>query len=313
MKPKLILAGGTGFLGTVLANYLAPQYEIIVLSRHSLASFESHHNIRFVKWDGNTLGAWTHELEGAFGLVNLAGKSVNCRYNKRNKAAIFDSRIASTKVLGAAIASIQNPPAVWLNSSTATIYRHAEDRDMDEMTGEFHDDFSVQVAKLWEQTFYEMPTPHTRKVALRASIVMGRADGAFPRFRNLAKLGLGGHQGSGSQFVSWIHEYDFARAVAFLLNNETCLGNFNLAANPVTNHYFMNSLRRVVHVPFGIPAPSWLLKIGMWLLGTETELLLKSRRVVSTRLKEAGFEFTFPTIEQALFDLINQPKTLTDS
>lgn len=310
---KLILAGGSGYLGTVLANYFGRRTEIVVLSRQPLASFHSNHIVRVVHWDGKTLGSWVSELNGADAIINLAGRSVNCRYTLQNQQEIFESRTDATAVIAEAIQLAKHPPKVWINSSTATIYRHAEDRNMDEYTGEYQDDFSVRVAKQWESVFYNAAIqPIVRKIALRTAIVLGRTEGVMLRLMNLVKLGLGGKQGTGSQFVSWIHEVDFARAIEYLIERPDLVGTFNLAApNPVTNDFLMRALRKAMQVPFGLPATKWMLRIGAWLIGTETELILKSRRVVPTRLLESGFIFTYPTILLAFNQIINKQKTST--
>jgi uncharacterized protein len=302
---KIVIAGGTGYLGTVLSRSLSPTHEVVVLSRKPLCSFDSRFHVRFVHWDGQTLGPWIGELDGAEALINLAGKSVNCRYNVHNRQEIFDSRMQSTQVLAEAIGLVKNPPKVWLNSSTSTIYRHAEDRNQDEYTGDFGTDFSVQVAQLWEKTFFEHTLPATRQIALRTAIVLGRTEGVMHRLRRLVRFGLGGAQGHGSQFVSWIHEDDFVRAVMFLINDHTAEGVYNLTSpNPITNRFLMQTIRQTMGVGIGLPAPKWLLKIGAWLIGTETELILKSRRVVPTRLTEAGFEFEYSTIGLAIDQIL---------
>lgn len=310
---KLILAGGSGYLGTVLANYFGRRTEIVVLSRQSLASFQSNHIVRVINWDGKTLGKWTRELEDADAIINLAGRSVNCCYTPKNQQEIFESRTDSTAVIAEAIQLAKHPPKVWLNTSTATIYRHAEDRDMDEYTGEYHDDFSVRVAKRWESVFFNAPVQSSvRKIALRTAIVLGRTEGVMLRLMNLVRYGLGGKQGPGSQFVSWIHELDFARAIDYLIEHPDLVGTFNLAApSPVTNEFLMQTLRKFMRMPFGLPATKWMLKIGTWLIGTETELILKSRRVVPTRLLESGFTFSYPTIPLAIKEIVGKQKTST--
>lgn len=296
---KLILAGGSGYLGTVLGLYFREKAEeLVVLSRHPKPA---EGNRRYVVWDGRTAGAWTTELDGADAVVNLTGRSVNCRYTDRNRAEIIRSRVDSTAILGEAIRRAARPPAVWVNLSTATLYRHAEDRDMDEATGETGAGFSVDVAQRWEEAFWKAETPATRRVALRTAIVLGPTEGALLRLRTLVRFGLGGAQGRGSQFVSWLHEQDFARLVDWVLQNSAATGIYNAAApGPVTNDYLMRTLRHQMRMPFGLPAPRWLLELGAQLIGTETELILKSRRVVSTRLRDEGFAFNFPTLQRAL-------------
>ena len=272
---------------------------------------------RTVGWDGRSAGEWSGELEGAGAVVNLAGVSVDCRYTDRNRRLIMDSRVESTRVLGKVIAGCVNPPRVWLNSSTATIYKHATKEARDERgeigaTPEAKDEFSIQVALAWEEAFAAADTPRTRKVALRTSMVFGVGQrNVFPVMRRLVRLGLGGAMGSGGQFVSWLHEEDFARAVEWILQHENLSGPVNVCApNPVTNREMMATFRRVCGVPVGLPAPEWLLEVGAFFLRTETELILKSRRVVPGRLLEEGFTFRHPELEGALRELEGRTRGL---
>ncbi len=307
---RIILAGGNGYLGGVLANYyqnLAD--EIVILSRHYKAP---QGNIVTRVWDGKTEGDWLPDVENADMLINLCGKNVNCRYTDENKAEIFASRLQPTELLGNVISKLANPPKLWINLSSATIYRHAEDRPQDEFNGEIGDGFSVEVCKQWEEAFFKTDTPQTRKIALRMSVVMGASDSAFPRLHNLVKLGMGGKQGNGKQMVAWIHEHDAAAATEFLLQHQEIDGVVNCTApNPVTNDDMMRALRKVCKMPFGLPAPEWFLNIGAAIIGTETELILKSRWVLPTRLTDAGFQFKFNHIEQAFSNiLINNNKSI---
>ena len=311
-KRKIVLAGGSGFLGRMLAReFAASGWEVIVLSRTARKGEDS---VQEVWWDGKTPGPWTKTLEGARAVINLAGRSVNCRYHAANRKLIMDSRVDSTHVLGGVIASCVVPPPVWLNSSTATIYKHSFERPMDELTGEIgatpeaKDEFSIEVATAWERALEEAKTPRTRKVALRAAMVLGMAEGSvFRVLRRLARWGLGGHMGNGQQYVSWVHQKDFSRAVEWLICKEELSGPVNLAApNPLTNGAMMRTLREACHVPFGLPAARWMLEIGAMLLRTETELIIKSRRVVPTRLLQSGFQFQFPEFERAAADLIER-------
>jgi uncharacterized protein len=301
---KIILAGGSGFIGQGLAKRFAVQGdEVVVLSRHVVPATG---DVITLKWDGKTLGPWTEAIEGADLLINLAGKSVDCRYNEKNKKAILDSRLEPTRVLGEAIRQAKNPPRLWINSSTATIYRHAEDRPMDEEKGEIGSGFSVNVAKAWEKAFFEADTPKTRKVALRSAIVLGKEGGVFIPFKNLVKFGLGGVQGNGHQMFSWIHEEDLFGIIRFIQAHEDMAGVVNCSApNPLSNREVMAAFRKALHRPLGLPAPAWLLEIGAWLIRTETELLLKSRWVVPTRLVKAGYRFKYPTFSEALPSLVS--------
>jgi uncharacterized protein (TIGR01777 family) len=310
-RERIILAGGSGFLGKLLSQYLTERgYDVTVLTRHPN---KSSGNIKEIHWDGCTLGPWAEQLNGARALINLAGKSVNCRYNKHNRRLILDSRVNSTRVLWEAIGRCTKPPKVWLNSSTATIYKHCLDHTMDECgetgaTPEAKDAFSVQVARDWERTFDSANTPATRKVALRTAMVLGsESGGVLHVLRRLVRAGLGGHMGNGRQYVSWIHEEDFCRAIEWLISNENVHGAVNLAApNPVPNRRLMASLRGACGKSFGLPATLWMLKIGAFFMRTETELIIKSRRVIPGRLLASGFNFRFPGLEEALADLLSR-------
>ncbi len=308
-RRRIAIAGGSGFLGRVLGHHLAARgLEVIALTR---SPRPGEGPIRQVGWDGRTAGGWVRELDGALALVNLAGRSVDCRYHAANRRLILDSRIESTRVLGEGIARCARPPRVWLNSSTATIYRHSLDRPMGEggeiaATPEAKDAFSIEVARAWERTFEEAPAPATRKVAMRTAMVLGGGKNSVLRaLVRLARLGLGGRMAGGRQFVSFIHELDFSRAVEWLIARDDLSGPVNLAApGPVPQAEAMRILRGVLGVPFGLPAPRWLLEVGAFFLRTETELVVKSRRVVPGRLLASGFEFRFPEIEGAFRDLL---------
>jgi uncharacterized protein (TIGR01777 family) len=291
---RIVIAGGSGFLGRVLIDHLGGRgFEVVNLSRFAAGS---RAGCRQVAWDGKSLGPWSTELEGAEAVVNLAGRSVDCRYHERNRRQILDSRIEPTRVLGQAIARGTKPPRVWLNSSTATIYKHTFGPAWNEEgeiggTPEVNDLFSVEVAQAWERELNIAVTPRTRKIALRTAMVLGHgANSVFPVLRRLIRCGLGGRMGSGQQFVSWIHQADFCRALDFILAHDELAGSLNLAApTPLTNQEMMSTLRQLCHVPAGLPATRWLLEIGAFLLRTETELILKSRRVVPGRLLNSGF------------------------
>jgi len=284
--------------------------QVIVLTRSPHAA-----EWQTVHWDAQTPGLWTQYLEGADVCINLTGRNVNCRYTPDNRMEIYNSRIVSTQLLGEVIGSLQNPPRVWLNASTATIYRHALDRPMDEKTGELGGrepgapdtwNFSIRVARDWETTFFKANTPRTRQVAMRSAITFSPVPGnAFAVLSNLVRTGLGGKQGNGRQRVSWIHEDDFARAVEFLIAREDMEGPVNIASpNPERNREFMEILREAWEMPNGLPAPAPLLELGALLMRTETELVLKSRFVIPTRLIDAGFTFDFPYWARAAEDLV---------
>jgi uncharacterized protein (TIGR01777 family) len=304
---KIVIAGGSGFLGQVLAReFTRDGFAVHILARRQNRKVIGRQMI----WDGKAAGPWTEVLEDALAVINLCGRSVNCRYHARNRDEILRSRTIPTRVLGEAIARCRRPPAVWLNSSTATIYRHVFDRAMDESgeirgTTEAKDEFSVAVAVEWERVFNGMPTPGTRKVLLRNAMVLGHArNSVFPALRLLARGGLGGHMAGGRQFVSWIHERDFYRAVRWIIERSDLSGAINVAApNPLTNREVMRILRDECGLPFGLPMPLWLLETGAFLLRTETELVIKSRRVVPARLDASGFEFHFRDFRSAVRDL----------
>jgi len=309
-KTQIILAGGSGFLGRLLASrFVSSGMEVIVLSRNSANSAQK--GVTFVPWDGATIGAWAKHLEGAQAVINLAGRSVNCRYNAANRRLILDSRVNSTRVLGKAISACQSPPAVWLNSSTATIYKHSVDIPMDEANGsigampEAKDAFSVEVACRWERAFEETKTPRTRKVAMRIGMVLGlEGNSVFGVLRRLARTGLGGAMGGGHQYVSWVHESDFCHAIEWFLAHEELSGPVNLTApRPVPNREMMRAFREICGMQFGLPAARWMLEVGAVVLRTETELIIKSRRLVPTQLLASGFTFEFPELREALQDL----------
>ena len=326
---RIVLPGGSGQVGQALARHFQQQgHHVTVLTRGPYAA-----PWQTVHWDGEQTGPWTEYLEGADACINLAGRSVNCRYDAANRQAIYDSRIQSTQLLGRVIASLAEPPRVWLNASAATIYERALDANgvdlpLDEATGELGGDkpsanakppanrwlqrrgFSSRVARDWEAAFFAAETPRTRKVALRSAVVLSPTAGsAFGVLSNLVRLSLGGRQGNGRQFVSWIHEADYARAVEFIISHEELQGPVNIAApNPLPNREFMAALRWAWDVPNGVPAPSLAIKLGAIFLRTEPELVLQSCRAVPGRLLDAGFEFQFPAWPEAAEDLVRQWK-----
>jgi uncharacterized protein (TIGR01777 family) len=295
---KILLAGGSGFLGQLLSTYFLNQGdELKILTRTPKRPNE-------IYWDARQLGDWISEIEWADAVINLTGKSVDCRYTEKNRQLILNSRIESTAILAKAIAKADNPPEIWINSSSATIYVHSESQQMTEDEGIIGDDFSMNICKKWEEEFFKIDLNTTRRVALRTSIVLGKNGGAYPKLKTLTKLFLGGKQGNGRQFISWIHADDFCRSVHFILHHPEIVGPINLVApNPETNKNFMSELRKSLNRPFGIGQPVWLLEVGAVIVQTETELLLKSRNVAPERLLEKRFEFLYPTLPSALKNL----------
>lgn len=306
-----MIPGGTGRIGEMLTRSLADAgHEVVVLTRQPQRPGE-------VGWDGRTLGPWAAAVDGSDVVINLAGRSVNCRYTDANLRQMMDSRVNSARVIGAAIAAARRPPAAWLQMSTATIYAHSTDRPHDEATGEIggtepgvpeYWSYSVSIAMNWEQAQASAATPGTRKVALRTAIVMSpERGGAFATLSRLARLGLGGPVGGGRQYVSWIHGADLARAVSFLIARADIDGVVNLAAPaPLPQREFMRELRGAWGVRVGLPATRWMAEIGAFALRSDTELLLKSRYVLPGRLTGAGFAFDFPAWPAAAADLVKQ-------
>mgnify|MGYP001999608938 FL=1 len=302
---KVVLPGGSGFLGQALAgSLLADGYEVVILSRGK-ARPESCG--RFVTWDARNQGEWGRELDGAVAVFNLTGRSVDCRYTEANRRLIMDSRVDSTHVLGEAMRECEEPPKVWLNSSTATIYedRRGDLVPHDENSGDYGSGFSVEVARAWEKALQDSVPDGVRSLVLRVSIVLGQGGGAFPVMKRFASLGLGGSQGPGSQWMSWLHIDDWVGIAKFLMEREDLSGVVNLAApNPVTNAAFMKGMRRCF-APLGIgfPAPGIAVRLGAVFLRTAPELVLKSRKVVSSVLAESGYRFKYPELRGALEDL----------
>lgn len=352
---KIIIAGGTGFIGQEIARYFGKDNEIIILGRQSgdthknsynrpLLSANDEYKVRYVKWNGkDTDPDWCNEIEGASLVINLAGKSVNCRYHKKQKQEIIDSRVNPTRAIGEAIRAAKKPPALWINAASTTIYQHSLATPNDELTGliseqkkdnmpfNFIDelrykknrfvagiihskrsaaytaialDFSVLVCKQWENAFFEQTTPSTRKVALRTAIALGRG-GVITPYLNLCKFGLGGKHGNGRQFFSWVHVKDLCRMITWLFNNEKAEGIYNcVAPNAVSNYSFMKTLRQVTGHRFGLPAPGWMLEAGAFLIGTETELMLKSRWAIPARAMAEGFVFEYPLLKNAIEEIV---------
>lgn len=312
-KLRVVIPGGSGQVGNVLARHFHHQGHLVtVLSRHSESA-----PWQVLPWNGRDLGNWTNAIDGADIVINLAGRNVNCRYTPANRREILDSRILSTRIVGEAIRQAAKPPVLWMNAGTATIYRHALDRPMDESTGELggHEPdapstwrFSIEVAANWEREFFSVATPCTRKIALRSAMTMSPdRGGIFDTLLHLVRVGLGGKAASGKQFISWIHETDFIRAINFLIDHQSLDGCINVCSPcPLPNQEFMRVLRNAWGTRIGLPATRWMLEMGAIFLRTETELILKSRRVVPQRLLEAGFKFEFAEWPNAASDLVKR-------
>jgi uncharacterized protein len=323
MTQRIVIPGGSGQVGTLLARHFHTQgHQVTVLSRNPQPA-----PWKTLQWDARSEDAWMEELEGADTVINLTGRSVNCRYGPANRKAIYDSRMDSTRLLNRVISSLSHPPKLWMNASTATIYRHSPNESgrepaNDEATGALGGNepgapdtwnFSIQVAKDWESAFFETEIPNVRKIALRSAVTFSADKGGiFNVLSNLVRRGLGGAQGNGRQMVSWIHEADFRAAIDFLIahpksEDQALSGVVNLASpNPLRNRDFMRNLRQAWNIPIGLPAPSWLIEIGCFALQTESELVLKSRHVTPGRLEAAGFHFQFPEWPSAAADLVQQ-------
>lgn len=315
---RIVIPGGSGQIGTMLARHFQAQgHQVTVLTRSPYAA-----SWQTVHWDGETPGPWTEHLEGADVCINLTGRSINCRFTEANRKLLYNSRINSTRLLNRVIATLNDPPKVWLNAATATIYRHSIDKPMDEATGELGGNemiskrrrvpkrwnFSVELAKDWEAALFDTVTPRTRKIALRSAVTFSPVTGnAFAVFLNLVRFSLGGTQGNGRQYVTWIHEADYARAIDFLIARDEIFGPVNIVApQPVPNREFMEALRDAYGMPNGLPAPALFIELGTFFLRTESELVLKSNYVVPGRLLNAGFQFQFPDWRDAAEDLVRQ-------
>jgi uncharacterized protein (TIGR01777 family) len=310
---KIVIPGGSGQVGTVLARaFHRDGHEVIVLSRCARTA-----PWRVVGWDPRTAGVWSRELDGADVVINLAGRSVNCRYTARHRDEILRSRVESVRAIGRAIASASRPPSTWLQASTATIYAHRHDAANDEVSGIIGGGeadapaawrFSIEVATAWERALAEAVTPATRKVALRSAVVMNPDRGSiFDTLLALVRRGLGGTAGDGRQYVSWIHEEDFVRSIGWIIERPHIDGLINIAApNPLPNREFMAALRRAWGMRIGVWSPAWMLAIGALLMRTETELILKSRRVVPARLIANGFSFRYPEWSEAAGELCHR-------
>lgn len=314
---NILIPGGSGQVGTILARHFHARGDRVVVLSRTPASGNAWTTVH---WDARTLGAWTSQLEGCDVVINLAGRSVNCRYNAPNRREIMASRVESTRVLGEAIARAELPPRTWLQASTATIYAHRYDAPNDEATGTIGGSqpgvpakwrFSTDVAKAWEEACNQASTPKTRRVLMRSAMVMSPDKGGiFDTLLTLVKRGLGGSASDGRQYVSWIHEADFCAAIEWLIEHTDVSGPVNVASpNPLPYSDFMRALRHAAAVRLGLPATKWMLELGAILMRTETELVLKSRRVVPGRLTAGGFEFRFPSWQAAANELCSRHPT----
>lgn len=298
---KIVIAAANGFIGEHLCAHFSKKFEVIGLVRKSMPSKP---NVTYVLWDGKNLDEWQSQLEGAEAVINLAGKSVNCRHTEENKKGILQSRIESTQVIGQAVDLCKDKPKMWINASGASIYNSNENKPHTEESTDFTDSFIAQVSKEWEDAFYAFTYSDVRQVALRTTVVLGKEDGAFPVVNKLAKMWLGGKQGSGKQIMSWIHIADFVSAVDHIIQSEIS-GNVNMGSpNPISNAEFMRALRKVNGRSFGLPTPEFMLKIGARFMKTEPSLILDNMNVQPKVLLDSGFMFEFPEILQAVNNLI---------
>ncbi len=329
---RILIPGGTGQIGTILARHLTDAgHTVTLLSRSSAKGDAAAQRWTVLGWDAKTPGPWVEELSRTDAVINLCGRSVNCRYNAENRRLMIESRSVTARLIGEAIAASPTPPPIWMNASTSTFYRDTRDQPNDEFTGILGDlpghrgeheaadlpetwSFSISVAHAWEEAVAAVNTPNTRKIRLRSSMTMSPdKHGVFDVLSSLVRTGLGGTQGSGTQFVSWIHAHDYCRATDLLLaqpeiTDETD-GVINLTApEPLPNRDFMRLLRGAWHKGFGLPATKPMLEIGALFMRTETELILKSRRVVPALLEKHGFRFDFPTWREAAADLVARSK-----
>ena len=303
MPGKLIIAGGSGSIGRELISHMKDDFnEIVVLSRSPSAVKQNH---RMVQWDAETLDDWTAEVEDSTAVINLTGKSIQCRFTAKNKRLLWDSRIKSTEILGKAISNCERPPKVWINASGTSIYPETIAEGWTEETLEVGTGFLAQLSAAWEEATKASPTPLTRKVITRICPVLDSKEGFLPPLIRLSRLGLGGKAGSGKQIISWIHARDLSSAFSFLLNHDELQGIFNLGSpDPRSNADFMRCLREQVNMPFGIPAPAFAIKLGSSVIGIDPSLILDSSYVLPARLQNSGFAFKFSTLEAAIEELL---------
>ncbi|MCB9363149.1 MAG: TIGR01777 family protein [Flavobacteriales bacterium] len=298
-KPKIVIAGGSGFFGAYLVNYYKQTKNVIVLTR---GASEIKEGVEYVSWDGKSVSGWKECLNEAEALINLSGKSINCRFTDENKKLLIASRTVSTKVLAEAISSLENPPKIWLNASAGAMYQPQTQPNTENET-EFSIGFLSKMALTWEEAFYKEELPKTKRAAIRISLILGKDGGVFPVLKKITSLYLGGSAGSGKQMMSWIHIEDAARAIDFIIE-KNIEGPVNFSSNsPVSNKVFMKSLRKVLGVSLGIPAPAFGIKFFSRFIGAEPSLLLDSVNFIPEKLIEEGFKFKFTDINNALEDL----------
>lgn len=295
---KIIIAGGSGYIGKLLSNFfLKDGYQIVILTR---GKSQLKNSVKYVGWHAN----WQTELESAEAIINLTGKSINCRFTTKNKAIILQSRLDATAKINRAILACKNPPKVFINASGASIYKCSFDTVYNEYNEVFGSSFLADVCKKWEGEFYKTETFKTRKVAIRITPVLGKESHAIKPLKKIVALGLGGKQGSGKQYFSWIHERDFAKAIAFIIANKQLVGSINLTApTTITNASFMQTFRKVMRISIGIPTPTFLLHLSKYITGVEPDLILDSLRIAPKKLLDAGFIFEMDTMEKALLEM----------
>ncbi len=304
---KIIIAGGSGFLGKALTSFfVVNNFEVIILSRSS--GLQKNEQINFIQWDGKTVEPnWQQALEGAEAVINLSGKSINCRFNATNKKELLTSRIDSTKAIGNAIAACQQPPKVWFNSSSTAIYSNDATTANNEFSTTASTNFLTELTYQWEAAMQQFALQKTRKMMMRTSLIMAKNDGVFLRLKTLTKFLAGGKQGNGKQMVSWLHVDDFCAIVLHLMNNETANGVYNFCApQPISNAALMKTIQQKINSPIALPAPAWLLKIGALFIGTEPDLILNSTNVISEKLRLEKFAFKYSTFSEAIIELIGR-------
>lgn len=297
MKKKMLIAGGSGYLGGLIIQHFKSDYKIYVLTRSEKDSEDE--DIEYIKWQTDSLGEWSKAVENTDVLINLSGKNINTQFTEKNRKAILSSRIESTEILAKAVDNAKNPPKIWLNASSVAVYEESWNTSKTEDDKSNGSDFLSKVSQAWEESFYSAPNEKTKKAIFRISMILGESKGsALLTLKQLIKLGAGGKAGNGKQMVSWLSEKDFVKAIAFIIDNELS-GAFNFCTpSPISNDNFMKKLRKKYKIPFGFPAPEFLLKIGAKIIDTSPELVLRSQNVVPKKLLDNGFEFEITDLEE---------------